>query len=449
MPAQSVFLSDSPGFTFVNYGKGSDFAYRKHARIHNAHRHTLQHNRRKQCSERQGNLPLAESRNSTPPLQDALTTFARNPFENNLFAIARKYESIWMRNFETLFSLPALEAPPPGILDPRTSFLKVARASQIAYQNIVTLTAATLEARQQRCWGQDKFILHRQAQILEGFRQTVDYYQNSQCRLDRNAYQDVYAAVFSFIDPAFGREAGYDATIDAITAVFCLPQHVIFIQAPTVEWIKTLMPRPSLSLGQRQLYRSRVLWKTNKLLDFIEECQENASALTDHERAVFFQRGSPVHVLITSPLSGSETQRPYPGFHVVCLHRILFILHLFAISIRKNPATSLHFAETLQRLASSCLQYEGLHAITLFLWSLLWEVDSDDHKWAEREQLFTIPMKYLVVTHSISFVDIMRALLFAEQSQHGKHSARSLDIDPLRRSMKDFYELSGSSASPP
>ncbi|KAL9086013.1 MAG: hypothetical protein Q9159_004406 [Coniocarpon cinnabarinum] len=427
-----ITFANEPAFTFVHYGHDLDLKYRPEARRHNCHRRSVESNKRHEDQSRQRQLEWSSFR----PLQDPTTSFARDPFTTGPATQARSLESIWLSNFEANFCLP-LEFSIRGYCqNPADVILSSARSSHTTFQNLITLTAATVQARQDVGWEEEVYA--RQAITIKEFASAMDYYQQSECTLSPRNINDLYSALYSFSAPVFGRQQGFHALVSSsLTCIFAKHNHNV-MQLPTVEWIRTLMPRPDKRFQRPQPYQNFMLWKINCFLDFLEGAQQEFCARFDQRQSSYFACSKDVYQLLRCAFESRPVQEPYKGFYWVCVNRILLVLLSYQQTFAKSAErTDVSFVEAVDNLARKCSAFPMLQALTAFLWGLFSLVDGK--QWAQRQQLFTVPLKELLVGHEYNFAPEMMSWIFFDPTDSESRLPTLLDFGNLRQILKALY----------
>ena len=273
---------------------------------------------------------------------------------------------------------------------PADAFLNAARTSNAAYRNLVTLATATLYAQQGQV--QQQYVFSNQAESLSAFRSAVGYYRKSNCNLTPLEFQDLYSTAFSFADPSFSRELGFNAIITAIFPIVNSPQHFRTRHLPTVEWIRCIMPRPGDTLLRPRAYQADMLYKIHRLFDFLAEAQQLALLRRAQGTKPKIKGEGAIYEIITTPVEDPKSREPYAGFYSVCLHRILAILHLCLLRATTDDECSSVLQE-FESLAVGCLQFPAPISISAFLWAQLCAIDDPQCQWAHGEHFFIIATK--------------------------------------------------------
>ncbi|KAJ9659971.1 hypothetical protein H2198_002861 [Neophaeococcomyces mojaviensis] len=467
-----VTILNDNGFTFVNYGNDGNFTYRQEARVHNAHRRARDTLKPSRASERQvkesRDNPAAARRHPKPssnstsfllPKTDLVVTrmtqtnivasptrplepplvFEGLSLHHSLNMRKQILEHQWRSVFQYHFYLPQVDNV-FGLQSPQSAFLAAADTDMHTYRNLVIqpVVSSAVKTGQQS----SEAVFRNQALILQDFRQLAEMYTNSESRLTREQFQRFFATTFAFHAHDFHKATAYDAIMYANSILVTVPRNQGLRQLPTVEWIRTLMPLPRSSFHQSCGYRAQMLRKIKMILDFLEKtreqtyhhCRDSLRHHFDHETALY-------HIIRTSipDVSGAE---PYHGFHSVCLHRILFLLHAYLNhDQRTSDQNPNHFLSRLESIASFCVVKEFPHNITLFLWYLLVILDEQEQGWDQHEPFFSWAIREIISSHNLSFIPVLRALLLRRVGWEDLPIDADADFDELRNRMQLFYQL--------
>lgn len=458
MSQRISFVDDDDDLTFVNYGGGSDYTYRREARIHNAQR-GLRRARRAQSaapdtgSQREvrrrgiGRQPRSAESIATPLVGIAgpIALFAPDQSSYDFSSPPRSFEAIWRSTFPTYFYLPRLSTSSTVLPDPEDTFLAAARSSPYAYRNLVTLTAIDAEARRGATAVEDVF--RNQAQIIQDFRGMVQRYTELETQLTRQDIQDIFIAAFSFFGRDFGKEPAYNAIIDVNSTVLYVAPNRATRLLPTVEWIRLLLPRPGESFNRTQTYQSLMLRKANALTSFLERTQNNAISGLTTPFARYFHPETAIYKVITTSPSDHTAPEPYPGFYLMCVHRILFLLHthINELAQANQPAENDAFLSTMESVASTCLEHPSPERLAIFLWGVLVNSDAQDTCNDPDEMCYLWAMKDLYHIYNLTFVREMIAWLPREGGETTHTDLPVVDVEAMRVNLRAHYEPNGPS----
>lgn len=432
MPTGQISFVGDRVLTFVNYRDVRDLSYRSEARAHNAqNRASNETPMRVKKTDLQHRRPWR----TVAGLQDPLSTYARDPFAHGIASEARALESVWLETFHSNFFLPYMPSDRGCISSPQDAFLAASRSSHMAYQNLILLTAATSRTRLKSQPVQELFA--QQAFVMSQFRTLVDAYYAQRYRLSPREFQDVFSAAFSFSSHEFERQPAYNAIVYANFHLISASHNHYLKQLPTVEWIRTLTPRPGLGFNRNRRYLDGMARKNDVLFDFLQEARENAGSEHAREWAWYFAKGTALRLIVTADLDvGSEL--PWPGFHKVCMNRILFLLHLH-LSYQSDDDLSSKTMHDFEQLAKVCVEYEPTVSVRLFLWSLFTRLKAIESGWMLREQILTLPVKELLIIHGTDFSSQLGAWLLQDRDSNGVVILPEIDIDGKRRLMATYY----------
>lgn len=437
--AHSILLND-PDFTFINYGTGKDYSYRSTARLHNTRR-KLQKDRKRQFEpvtlQDPKRLQIGSWHEAT--CRGAVSELRQSPSDMDFAFPSVQLERTWRGVFQRSFHLPVLDSDTSGIIKPHNAFLSMAWKSHVNYRSLIVLTVAASEARMNQ--KSASVVFRNQARVLEDFRMLAVSWISSRKPLTQSDLQHVFTSTFSFLDANFGKENAYLAIMSVNAAVFAIPENLQIPLCPVVEWIRTLMPRPSPMFARSQSFNSIMLAKMNSVLDLLHEIQETAREGYAREIRRYFHPGTALNNIVSSEILPLSPGEPNPGFYSVCFHRILFLLHICIKRINSKDSDAVDGLLTkLENFASECTTYGSTQKIALFLWVLLSDEDTQKECYDMRETLLSWVMRDLLQVHNISFVDYLASwLLWQGNESKQKHMPLAL-IQSIRTRLKDYYE---------
>lgn len=430
--------------TFVNYSDNTNsrLSYRQQARLHNAQRRASEAARGKKpkaSASTKGPISSSLMTTRSVSLLDPLSSFARDPFHRIVLESPQAVENVWRSSFSQYYGLPSTDSTPLWFPNPSTAFLSAARVYPDLYRSFILQSVLMTEADHGKA--NDEAVFANQALIIRDFRSLVGTYDNTLCvNLSRNQFEHIFASAFSLSRNGFHQKSGYDAIIFLNSLFMQVPYNLELNQSPLTEWIRMLMPRPGPSKGRSEAFQLAMLAKVNAVLDFLSSIQDNTHISFAHHVSHYVRPNTAIYQLVNTKLPSHVRSEPFPGFHLICFHRIMSILHRHFNHFSHNPSKGDDvILLRLEATASFCLDYDPPQRIAMFLWALINDAEITGLHHEPDEAVLPWAMKDFVSIHNLSFLQEMVAWFICKCYPQDQIEVPFVDIDDLRTRMQAFY----------
>lgn len=443
-----VFPSDKD-LTFVNYDHRQDYAYRRAARLHNAHRRTQTARKhgsqlsKKDTSTNSQPRQIDASRSIATTVSDRSTlltntTFSWQVTNAQFINDDEEVNKEWRTIFPEHFFLPGRLNT--SLQQPQDAFWEAAKQDARIYRALVLLPVITSRAR--RGERTDETVYYLQAQLLRDFRQMAQEYTRPSSELTREDFQRYMATTFAFHLHDFQKASAYDAIMYSNATVFLKPENRAVRQLPAVEWIRTIMPLPGSHFRQSRAYRAEMLIKIGMLLDFLTETRTLIESRGITNFAPKLLPGKTLYKILTLEIPDAKLAEPYTGFYSTCQHRVLFLINALLNQIDRGLIDHAEAIFTdLEQVAEQSLREVFPYNLTSFLWYMLVLGDGQKQTLDVREPLVSWCIRELVKVHNLSVSKHMLWLLQIRVGIEPLTACPPSDLDEIRQEMEKFYLL--------